>query len=391
MSFSAKTLEEICKSKIKEICIYVHWPFCVSKCPYCDFNSHIITKYSPQEWIQAYIKEIELFSKLIKNKKIKSIFFGGGTPSLMNPIIPKIIIDTIKQYGIVDKNTEISLEANPNSSEVERFFEFKKAGINRLSIGVQSLQEDVLAYLGRKHSKQEAVEAVKNAKKHFDNVSLDIIYACEKHTMKNWQQELEKILELNTNHISLYQLIIEKNTKFHQLFENNKIKIPDENLIYQLSVYTNRLLKEFNYHQYEISNYATNNTSCVHNLNYWEYKSYLGIGPGAHSRIINNNIVYSFEMRRAPNIWQNAAGSIQAISKCNILTEDEKFVEMLFMGLRIKEGIPITRLKKLLVKKWDNLIKNEKFTFMKKERLILLDDSHLKLSSKGLQIGRAHV
>ena len=372
-------------SKNDEISIYIHWPFCLSKCPYCDFNSHVDNNYSNQDWIQPYLQELNFFAPLIKQKTIKSIFFGGGTPSLMPPILVEKIINKISSQAILHTNIEISLEANPNSSESQKFLDFKKTGINRISIGVQSLNDKILKYLGRQHTAKEAIDAIHNAQKHFDNVSIDIIYACVDHNMQNWSVELKEILSLETNHLSLYQLTIEKDTKFYTMVNAGKMSVIDSTLAYDLNKYTNQVMQNKGYLQYEISNYAKDEKYiCKHNLNYWLYNSYLGIGPGAHSRVISNNKSISFKNYNSPTKWKNNAKTNSTIEIYQHLTTLEYLTEALFMGLRLCTGINTQIISSIDSNAWEKIKRSKKFFYMAQENLIIHEKNILKLTKKGL-------
>ncbi|HJK87803.1 MAG TPA: radical SAM family heme chaperone HemW, partial [Candidatus Megaira endosymbiont of Hartmannula sinica] len=214
-------------SNDEAISIYIHWPFCISLCPYCDFNSHLLRKINISEYISSYLKEIEIYYPLIKDKYIKSIFFGGGTPSLMDPKIISAIIDKISFISRVDKSTEVTLEANPTSYEMERFKDFKSSGVNRISIGVQSFNDDNLKFLGRKHSVKEAVKVIESTRNIFENYSFDLIYGLYNQTESSLKHELDLALSLAKNHLSLYQLTIEKGTEFYKLFQKQQLKVID--------------------------------------------------------------------------------------------------------------------------------------------------------------------
>ena len=270
---------------LNNIAIYIHWPFCKSKCPYCDFNSHVREKIDEKSWFDAYITEISFFADKIVGKNITSIFFGGGTPSLMNPkLVEKIILELEKIGKFVD-NIEITLEANPTSIEAQKFQDFKTAGINRVSIGIQSFNEEGLKFLGRTHSKNEAIEALEIAGNIFSNYSFDLIYARPNQSIKNWENELLSALKLAKNHLSLYQLTIEKGTSFFNDYRDKKFTMPSDVLAASMYELTREITKAHGFVDYEISNYAKQGFESKHNLSYWNYDEYLGIGPGSHSRI----------------------------------------------------------------------------------------------------------
>ncbi|HJD61161.1 MAG TPA: radical SAM family heme chaperone HemW [Rickettsia endosymbiont of Columbicola hoogstraali] len=373
--------------KANDLSIYIHWPFCLSKCPYCDFNSHIANSTDDDNWLKSYEKEIEYFKDIIQNKYIKSIFFGGGTPSLMNPKIVEGIINKISKLARIDKQTEITLEANPTSFETEKFKAFKAAGINRVSIGVQSLREDDLKKLGRTHDSLHAIKTIESANKIFSRVSFDLIYARSSQKLKDWQQELKQAMELVTGHISLYQLTIEKGTRFYKLFHDGNLILPNSDMAAEMYKWTNDYLESQNYFRYEISNYAKKGQECVHNLTYWNYNDYLGIGPGAHSRIIENpSSVSAIMMWHKPEKWLEAVNNknngIQTNSK---LTKQEIIEEILMMGLRLKNGINISALEQKIDAKLENILDISSLNHYQELDLISLDEN-LYLTDKGLML-----
>ena len=321
---------------LKNIAIYIHWPFCKSKCPYCDFNSHVREHIDQLKWNQAYIAEISKYQDLLQGKKIVSIFFGGGTPSLMPSFIVQNIIEKLSSLAVIDKNIEITLEANPTSVEANKFREFAKAGINRVSLGIQSLNPEDLKFLGREHSAKEAIAAIEVAKESFSRYSFDLIYALPKQTLKAWQEELLQALKLADKHLSLYQLTIEKGTPFYSLYQNRKFQIPNEELARDFYSLTQEIMNDKGFVAYEISNHAKEGQECRHNLVYWRYDDFLGIGPGAHSRI-NNQAIHSIYH---PENWLNAALNNKKTEQSIIdLSLAEKIYEILLMGLRLTKGI----------------------------------------------------
>ncbi|MGI4753437.1 MAG: radical SAM family heme chaperone HemW [Janthinobacterium lividum] len=373
--------------KANDLSIYIHWPFCLSKCPYCDFNSHIANSIDDNNWLKSYEKEIEYFKDIIQNKYIKSIFFGGGTPSLMNPKIVEEIINKISELARIDKQTEITLEANPTSFETEKFKAFKAAGINRVSIGVQSLREDDLKKLGRTHDSLQAIKTIESANKIFSRVSFDLIYARSGQELKDWQQELKQAMELVTGHISLYQLTIEKGTPFYKLFHDGNLILPSSDIAAEMYEWTNDYLESQNYFRYEISNYAKKGQECTHNLTYWNYNDYLGIGPGAHSRVIENpSSVSAIMMWHKPEKWLEAVNNknngIQTNSK---LTKQEIIEEILMMGLRLKKGINISALEQKIDAKLENILDISSLNHYQELDLIRLDDN-IYLTYKGLML-----
>lgn len=334
--------------------LYIHWPFCLKKCPYCDFNSYVF-QYNSKEWVDLIIQEIHLYQKIFSNHQLKTIFFGGGTPSLIEPYLIQKILNEVKQQWLFPNNTEISIEVNPSSIETHKLEEFLKAGINRFSIGVQSFNDDDLKFLGRLHSADEAKEIVHQASKLCDNVSADFIYTLPHDTLSKWKKDLNKILEFvhtnNLKHLSLYQLTIEQNTKFAQDILSHKWIPMNQDMQSYLYRHTHKTLNQINWKAYEISNHSISKEyECQHNLAYWNYQQYLGIGPGAHSRMIFNNTKYRFNNYKAPIKWKEALQKQQNkfeeflfLEECHSLNEKDQFIEKLLMGLRLQEGVTITK------------------------------------------------
>jgi putative oxygen-independent coproporphyrinogen III oxidase len=327
-----------------EVAIYVHWPFCKAKCPYCDFNSHVSDNINNSDWQQAYLKQIKFYHEYLRNKKITSIFFGGGTPSIMHPKITESIIDEFAKYSDVS-NIEITLEANPTSSSKEKFQDFKQAGINRLSIGVQSFNDKNLQFLGREHNSSEALQTIDNATNIFNNFSFDLMYALPEQNLNDWENELQFALKLARDHLSMYQLTIEKGTRFYSMYRDKKFIMPSEDLKEQMYDMTYNMAKEYNLHRYEISNYAQKGKESVHNLNYWNYREYLGIGPGAHGRIIIDGYLNETVAIYNPKDWLFAVNSCgDATKDKKIIKDNDKIIEKIIMGLRIDSGILIQEL-----------------------------------------------
>ncbi len=372
--------------------IYVHWPFCLSKCPYCDFNSHIFDSINHNQWLKSYQMELDHFQDIIGNKYIKSIFFGGGTPSLMKPFVVEGIIQKLANLAIIDEQTEITLEANPTSFESKKFQAFKLAGINRVSIGVQSLVEKDLKILGRQHDSKQAIKTIEKAGQIFPKISFDLIYARSNQTLENWQNELTSAMQFASGHISLYQLVIEKGTLFYKLFNNGDLTIPDSDQAADMYEWTNLYLKSKNYLRYEISNYAILGHQCQHNLTYWQYNNYLGIGPGAHSRINIDHHLHSIMMWHKPDKWlqtvKDSGCGIQYISQ---LSQREIIEEMLMMGLRLEKGINIGMIQKRTGKQLFEILDLEKMVYYKNLGLIEWNESikeanYINLTDKGLML-----
>ena len=321
--------------------VYVHWPFCAAKCPYCDFNSHVHRgEFDEAAYVEAYDREIAFFARQAPGRTVQSIFFGGGTPSLMDPRSVAGILDAIARHWTIDPRAEITLEANPTSVEAGRFRGYRSAGVNRVSLGVQSLREGPLAELGRRHSVDEAVAAVRLAQSIFPRTSFDLIYARPRQTLDDWQDELTEALWLAQGHLSLYQLTIEMGTRYYDLFNAGKLKMPDEDLAADFYELTQELTQKAGLPAYEISNHARPGQESRHNLLYWRYGEYAGIGPGAHGRLLINNQRHATATEKMPFDWQKKVSSRgHGLVTDDILTWEEEGDELLVMGLRLREGI----------------------------------------------------
>lgn len=370
---------------MKPISIYIHWPFCLSLCPYCDFNSHVSNSINHNAWLEAYKKELSYFADRIAKRPVRSIFFGGGTPSLMEPNTILGIIAAISDIAIVDKNTEITLEANPTSYELEKFKEFKAAGINRVSIGVQSLRNARLQSLGRKHSAQNALDAIKSATTLFDKYSFDLMYATQNHDLKTWQDELKEAMEFAGGHISLYQLTIEKGTPFFKLYKDKKLILPSNDEAADMYEWTNEYLQQNQYKRYEISNYAISGHECLHNLCYWNYDEYIGIGPGAHSRLHNKEGIVALMMTNKPHTWLDKVNELgHGIQTKTQLSKIETIEEVLMMGTRLQAGIVEEKFQEITGKNFSDSLNINIIEQLRHQNFVTMDAGQIKLSEKGL-------
>jgi len=326
--------------------VYVHWPFCASKCPYCDFNSHVrIGGFDEARFRAAYLAEIAETRARTGPRIVSSVFLGGGTPSLMAPATVAAIIDAIGSAWTLAADAEITLEANPSSVETGRFRGYRAAGVNRVSLGVQSLRDEALVALGRLHTAGEAKAAVNIARRTFDRFSIDLIYARQGHTLAAWRDELVQALALAGAHVSLYQLTIEAGTPFANLYASGKLKVPDPDLADALYQATAEATSAAGLPLYEISNYARPGEESRHNLLYWRYGEYAGIGPGAHGRLIVGGARRATSTERSPEGWCTrieAAGHGRVEDAA--LTRAEQADECLLMGLRLAEGLDLARL-----------------------------------------------
>ena len=372
---------------VKDLSIYIHYPFCKSKCPYCDFNSHIVTDISIDKYANAYKKELDYFKNITGKRNIKSIFFGGGTPSLMQAQLIENILAHINNLWNISKNCEISLEANPTSSEYNKFQTFKSLGINRLSLGIQALNDDDLKFLGREHSAKEAMQAINMAYKNFDNFSFDLIYARPKQDLQSWQEELTTALNIGTPHLSLYQLTIEKGTPFFKQYKNGNFTLPNNHNQEKLYDLTNEICQKFNLELYEISNYSKKNYHSIHNLNYWNYGDYIGIGAGAHSRVQDHQeqrlAIYNYHL---PEKWLNhIEKNNHAMQQRNILTQDEILNEIILMGLRTKYGVTKNILQKFFNKDHQEIFA-QKLAHLSNENLITHNAKGFRATYQGFKV-----
>lgn len=367
--------------------VYVHWPFCKSKCPYCDFNSHVRAQIDVSAWKKAYLRELQSYRALLQDEsfEVKSIFFGGGTPSLMPVDLVAAVIEEIQTLWPVAEALEITLEANPTSVEIEKFKGLSKVGVNRVSIGVQSFNPSDLAFLGREHSADEAKKAIEAAQSCFDRFSFDLIYARPGQTLDTWRAELEEALTFDPSHISLYQLTIEKGTAFYTAYQQNKFELPSPDLSADLYDMTGEILAKRNLSRYEVSNYARAGHESQHNLIYWRYQDYIGIGPGAHGRCAFGGVRKAIQNHRAPEIYLERVEAQQnGITKETILSSDEIYLEMMMMGLRLREGIALSRIKELTGKDLNAFVSEPQLAALIEGGFLRRTDSRLIPTDQGL-------
>ena len=319
-----------------EISLYVHWPFCETVCPYCDFNSHVSENINQGRWRDAFLKELCHYADETPGRVLTSIFFGGGTPSLMASKTVEAIIETACTSWPLGEGLEITLEANPSSAEISRFKSYKTAGVNRLSLGIQSLDDSALKFLGRPHNTNQAQIAMISAQKIFDRVSFDFIYARPGQTLPKWRRELTQILSVAGNHLSLYQLTVEPGTDF---FRKGVASI-DQDLAADLFEVTQEMTSSVGLNSYEISNHAQSGFESRHNLNYWDGGDYVGIGPGAHGRLSRQDAFTATHQINNPSRWLSAVERIgHGTAKQRQLLAREKAEEMVMTGLRLSRGL----------------------------------------------------
>ncbi|MBX3494837.1 MAG: coproporphyrinogen III oxidase [Parvibaculum sp.] len=328
--------------------IYVHWPFCQSKCPYCDFNSHVVAAVDQARWAAALTRELEHMRWLTGPRRVRSIFFGGGTPSLMEVATVEAVLQRIHALWQVDEDVEVTLEANPTSAEAARFRGYAAAGVNRLSLGVQSLDDAQLKFLGRLHTADEALHAIALARETFPRLSFDLIYARPGQTREAWERELRAALAHAADHLSLYQLTIEPETAFARLYEKGAFALPAEDAAAALYELTGDICAEVGMSAYEVSNYAKPGAECRHNLVYWRYGDYAGVGPGAHGRVRAGEVHRATRTLRAPGQWIEAVEREgHGLEASEEISPAEQGDEMMLMGLRLEEGVSLSRYAKL--------------------------------------------
>ncbi|USO01554.1 MAG: coproporphyrinogen III oxidase [Alphaproteobacteria bacterium] len=365
---------------IDPLALYIHWPFCKSKCPYCDFNSHVSAHIDVLRWENAYRKSIGYWGSILPRRTITSIFFGGGTPSLMPPDLVGKILAMVRETWHVLPECEITLEANPTSSENKSFEAFSASGVNRVSVGIQSLRAERLQFLGREHSSAEALQALSYARRHFHRYSFDLIYAQPNQSIENWEEELTEAMMHANGHVSLYQLTIEEKTAFFTKHQRGDFIMPSDDVAAKLYACTGRIMAAHGYKSYEISNYAKPGHESRHNLTYWKYKDYLGIGPGAHSRIQRDSNKYEVYMCKAPDVWLRAVeGHGSGVKTESVITSETAFNECILMGLRLQEGLSVTYLASLSQQLCERL-----FAHLKNHWL--LEDGYLEHRNQFLRI-----
>jgi putative oxygen-independent coproporphyrinogen III oxidase len=325
--------------------LYLHWPFCASKCPYCDFNSHVAAEIDQARWQRAYLSEIDRVASETPGRVLRTVFFGGGTPSLMEPGLVAAVLERIRARWPLANDLEVTLEANPSSVEAGRFRAYAEAGVNRVSMGIQSLDDAHLRALGRLHTAAEARQAFETARSTFARVSFDLIYARQNHTLGDWRRELSEALAMAVDHLSLYQLTIEEGTAFGDRFARGGLRgLPSDDLSADMYAATQELCEGAGRPAYEVSNHAESGSESRHNLIYWRYGDYAGIGPGAHGRLTLNGTRFATDTPMAPLAWLaqvEAKGHGEAAREP--LSAADQATEHLMMGLRLAEGIDLAR------------------------------------------------
>jgi putative oxygen-independent coproporphyrinogen III oxidase len=366
--------------------IYIHWPFCKAKCPYCDFNSHVRASVDQEAWQRALLSELDHYAGETAGRTVSSVFFGGGTPSLMAPATAAALVDRIAARWTLPTNAEITLEANPTSVESGRFRDFRAAGVNRASLGVQALDPAALSFLGRGHSVDEAIAAIALARRHFPRFSFDLIYARPEQTLAQWDAELRQALALAGDHLSLYQLTIEKGTAFHTAHARGDFAIPDDDRAGALFELTQERLTAAGMSAYEISNHARPGGESRHNLVYWRYGDYVGVGPGAHGRLTLGGRKIATRQLRLPETWLAAVTTRgEGTDERTEIAAAERLEEMLMMGLRLDEAIPRARFRRECGAEPEAVLDPASLTRLANGGFLLLDDEGLRATAEGRQ------
>jgi len=365
--------------------VYVHWPFCLSKCPYCDFNSHVRhAAIDEDRFARAFAREIETTAARTGKRDVTSIFLGGGTPSLMRPETVGLVLDAIGKHWRVAREVEVTLEANPTSVEATRFAGYRAAGVNRVSLGVQALNDASLKELGRLHTAREALDAVAIARKSFERYSFDLIYARPDQTPSMWSDELALAIKEAAEHLSLYQLTIEEGTPFFGLHAAGKLKTPNEAVARALYDVTQDVCARHGLPAYEISNHARQGAECRHNLVYWRGAEYAGIGPGAHGRLDIDGVRHATATEKRPEAWlMRVEASGHGVTIDDALNREERADEFLLMGLRLAEGIDPKRYAALSGRALDE----RRIDILREEGAIIVDaDGRLRVTRSGFPV-----
>jgi len=365
------------------LALYIHWPFCVSKCPYCDFNSHVRDSVDQDAWRAALLADMAYEAALTKGRPLTSIFFGGGTPSLMPPSTVAALIKAADQHWGFADNIEITLEANPSSVEAARFADLAIAGVNRVSLGLQSLDDAALTFLGRAHSVTESLDALAIAQRHFGRVNIDLIYARPNQTEAQWHAELERALSFGTDHMSLYQLTIEPGTRFETMVRTGQFVPADNDEAATLYELTQELTHAAGIPAYEISNHAKPGSESRHNLSYWRYDDYIGIGPGAHGRRLNKA---TQRHKKPENFISGIERNGHGLASEELLDAETRAMEALLMGLRLADGISLQRLSARTGVATDALLDIDAVDRIARLGLITRDGDHVTVTPQGMPL-----
>jgi putative oxygen-independent coproporphyrinogen III oxidase len=369
-----------------DLALYIHWPFCKSKCPYCDFNSHVRDGIDEARWRRALLADLDHVAGETAGRRVTSIFFGGGTPSLMDPATVAALIERAAKHWRLPADAEITLEANPTSVESGTFGPLRQAGVNRLSLGVQALDDPALRFLGRGHDVAEALRAIELARRHFQRFSFDLIYARPGQELAQWLAELDRAIALAGDHLSLYQLTIEAGTAFAAAHARGDFVLPDDERAGALYEATQARLDDAGLIAYEISNHARPGGESRHNLTYWRYGDYAGVGPGAHGRLTLADGKLATRQLRAPETWLAAVeGHGDGRQERKLLTQAERREEMLMMGLRLAEGVDRHRFAAVVGAPIEAAIDRQRLADLVDGGFVVLDEHRLSATPAGRQ------
>ena len=373
------------------LAVYIHWPFCKKKCPYCDFNSHVSDTVDHVRWAQVLKANIESFARLTDEKQVSSIFFGGGTPSMMEADTIAACIEAVQANWQVSNDFEVTFEANPTSSAAQKFEDFRAAGVNRISVGVQSFDNDALRFLGREHSAEEAKDVIAMARDIFPRASFDLIYGRPEQSLDLWHGELEQALAFNPDHISVYQLTIEEGTQFHTRHQRGDFIMPEADVEAQFYDLTQDVLGAAGLPAYEVSNHAKQGEQSRHNMSYWRYDDYVGVGPGAHGRFVSGGKRMTTRGHKAPEIWLEKAkngytgSGVDDGYKTENIDSDTAFEEALMVGLRLSEGVDVMRLEEKTGRKFEDYIDQRKLSQLIDEGYISYDLERVTCTMQGIK------
>lgn len=381
------TIHNLANNLANNLAIYIHWPFCLAKCPYCDFNSHVRETIDEAAWGHALVQELDHYRTLSGPRTITSIFFGGGTPSLMSGSTVEKLLSHIANLWAMSPEVEISLEANPTSVEAGKFKDFSAAGINRVSLGIQALNDADLKALGREHNAKEARNAIDLSQKYFKRANFDLIYARMGQTPDQWAAELSEAVHMAAAHLSLYQLTIERGTAFYQAHNKGQIILPSDDMAADMYELTQQICNAHHLPAYEISNHAKRGEESRHNLTYWKYADYLGVGPGAHGRLSIDGEIYALSQERSPEKWLSQVAAFgHATAQKEVLTAQMRAEEMIMMGLRLTQGLNLKDFETRVGQKIEGFIDQSYLQRLLELGYMERDAHHLKATDQGLPL-----
>lgn len=368
-----------------EISVYIHWPFCLAKCPYCDFNSHVRARLDQDGFRAALLREMDHYAAMLPGRRVTSVFFGGGTPSLMDPATVAALIERAAARWDLTEDAEITLEANPTSVEAEKFAGFRAAGVNRVSLGVQALRDGDLKFLGRAHDSAQAQAAIKLAARLFPRFSFDLIYARRGQTLTDWETELREALRMAGTHLSLYQLTVEQNTAFHTRAARGEVLTAGEDAAADLYDVTQAIMEDAGLPAYEISNHARPGHESRHNLTYWRYKDYIGLGAGAHGRFVGPQGRVATETHRVPEVWRDqVAAQSHGLRVWEKIDDPTAMREALMMGLRLRTGIDLAAWRAKFGVACDGWVPQDRLRRLIAEGLLAQDAEVLRATAAGM-------